>query len=74
MRIAEALRGLLIATNDKAYRDQADQDRVSEAHAALADWDHLMAQLPQAPAQGTVAPPVADQRAAFIDALQWGRE
>lgn len=70
MRIAEALRGLLAATNDKAYRSGADQDRVSEARAALADWDGIVADVRQAPAQGTVS----DARAAFIDAMQWGRE
>ena len=39
MRIAEALRGLLDGTNDKAYRSQNDQDRVTEAQRALEEWD-----------------------------------
>lgn len=64
MRLAEALRGLLAATNDKAYRSPADQERVIEALAALAEYD-------APPAVDHQHATVADQRAAFVDAMTW---
>jgi hypothetical protein len=44
MRLVDAIRDLLAATNDKAYRSPEDQAAVTEAHAALAEWDALLAE------------------------------
>lgn len=56
MRLAEALRGLLAATSDRAYRTGQDQDRVTEAHRALAEWDQTIASLRRPHARGTDGP------------------
>lgn len=77
-RIAEALRGLIAAQNDKAYRTPEDQDRVTKAREALEEWDRCPGAQVMAmrvdELDGTHPEPVADQRARFIEALQWGCE
>jgi hypothetical protein len=56
MRLAEAMRGFLLATSDRAYRNQRDQDAVREAEAALAEWDQTIASIRRTQARGTDAP------------------
>lgn len=69
MRVAKALRGLLAATNDKAYQSPDDQRRVTEAEAALAEYDAPAGLV--ATTMGTRTVSVADQRAAFVEAMTW---
>ena len=67
-RIAEALRGLLAEHNPKAFATAEQQQAAIEAQAALEEWDRERAP-DAAPAP---APAVADQRAAFLEAMHWG--